>query len=83
MSQGLNIQVKQKSQWPRLRRQVIEKHRDRTDRDKNRIVVRDGFLPQREITTGAGQLAVRQPRVRDSSDSADQRVAFTPRSFRP
>ena len=59
--------------------EFIEKHRDRTDDDGNRLVVRNGHLPQREITTGAGQLAVRQPRVRDSSDSADQRVSFTPK----
>ena len=34
--------------------EFIEKHRDRTDDDGNRLVVRNGYLPQREITTGPG-----------------------------
>lgn len=29
------------------------------------LVVRNGFMPSREIVTGVGPLAVRQPRVRD------------------
>ncbi len=43
----------------------VECHRDVVDGDGHRQVVRNGHLPEREVTTGAGPIAVRQPRVRD------------------
>jgi putative transposase len=42
-----------------------------------RLVVRNGSLPQREILTGVGPVAVSQPRVRDKRPPAD-REFFTP-----
>lgn len=35
------------------------------DEQGRRQVVRNGYLPEREITTGVGQVKVKQPRVRD------------------
>jgi len=35
------------------------------DGDGRQLVVRNGYLPERKITTGVGQVAVTQPRVRD------------------
>jgi transposase-like protein len=57
--------------------EFIAAHSQKTDEAGRRLVVRNGSLPEREILTGAGKLAVRQPRVRDKSPEPD-RVQFTP-----
>jgi len=48
-------------------------------------VVRHGHLPEREIMTGIGRVAVRQPRVRDrEAGAADAgRIGFTPAILPP
>ena len=48
--------------------------------DGCRRVVRHGHLPERQIMTGIGPVAVRQPRVRDREAGADDpaRIRFTP-----
>ena len=61
----------------------IAGHAQRTDEHGRRRVVRNGSLPEREILTGAGKLAVRQPRVRDRSPEVDDRVKFTPSVLPP
>ena len=43
----------------------IEAHRDEVDEDGHRLVVRNGYHAEREVTTAAGAVAVRQPRVND------------------
>ncbi len=43
----------------------VEAHRHLTDDLGRRRVVRHGYLPEREIQTGIGPVAVRCPRVRD------------------
>jgi putative transposase len=48
--------------------EFIERHRDLVDDDGHRLVVRNGYLPRREILTSAGPLAIRQPRVRDKRE---------------
>jgi putative transposase len=40
-------------------------------------LVRHGHLPKREIMTGIGPVAVRQPRVRDREPSAGERIRFS------
>jgi transposase-like protein len=55
----------------------IQEHSDRRDEHGNRLVVRNGHLPSREILTGAGALKVQQPRVRDNSSETEQRVSFS------
>ncbi len=37
------------------------------DTEGRRVVVRNGYLPERELVSGVGSLAVKQPRVRDRS----------------
>jgi len=52
--------------------------------DKARFV-RNGYLPEREIQTGIGNVAVQMPRVRDRSDNADEvlfRSAIVPAYLR-
>jgi hypothetical protein len=39
------------------------------DLSGKRVVVRNGYMPERDVTTGIGPLRVKQPRVRDRSDS--------------
>jgi putative transposase len=42
----------------------IEFNKDRRDENGQRLVVRNGHLPEREIVSGIGPIKVRQPRVR-------------------
>ena len=42
----------------------IQFHKDRLDENGQRLVVRNGHLPEREVVSGAGPIPVRQPRVR-------------------
>jgi Transposase, Mutator family len=53
--------------------------------DGCRRVVRHGHLPERQILTGVGPVAVRQPRVRDREAGADDsaRIRFTPAILPP
>lgn len=55
----------------------LERHADRRDDQGRRLVVRNGRKPARQITTGAGQLEVQQPRVRDNSPEKESRVQFS------
>jgi transposase-like protein len=43
----------------------IEAHRDVVDQHGNRLVVRNGHHAERDVTTAAGAVKVRQPRVND------------------
>jgi putative transposase len=47
--------------------------------------VRHGHLPEREVLTGIGSVAVRQPRVRDRAAAAGDpgRIRFTPAILPP
>jgi putative transposase len=44
--------------------EYIQTHGDRRDENGQRLVVRNGHLPEREVETGVGPVRVRQPRVR-------------------
>ena len=57
--------------------EFVLQHSDRRDEHGNRLVVRNGYLPAREILTGAGGLEVQQPRVRDNSPEKEGRVSFS------
>ena len=59
--------------------EFIERHATLRDDYGNRQIVRNGYLPQREILTGAGPLPVEQPRVRDKRKAivADERITFS------
>ena len=58
-------------------RTFLESYATKVDDQGRRLVVRNGALPAREILTGAGPLAVAQPRVRDKSASPAERVRFS------
>ena len=63
----------------------LEKHADLETEDGHQRVVRHGHLPEREVMTGIGPLAVRQPRVRDREAAADDpgRIRFAPSILPP
>ena len=48
----------------------------RDDADRRRIV-RNGYLPERKILTGIGEVAVNVPRTRDRLHSAEDNIVFT------
>ena len=60
--------------------EFLAKHADLKTDDGRVRVVRHGHLPEREVMTGIGPVAVRQPRVRDRGVAADDagRIRFTP-----
>ena len=61
----------------------LEHHSERRDGEGRRAVVRNGYLPQREVLTGIGPVTVRVPKVRDRSEaSACFRSGLVPRYVR-
>jgi putative transposase len=59
--------------------EFLAQHADLRADDGRQRVVRHGHLPEREIMTGIGAVAVRQPRVRDRKPGRDgARIRFTP-----
>ena len=64
--------------------EYLTQHREQLDQDGNRQVVRNGYLPQREIQTGVGPVAVRQPRVKDKRLAENgQRMRFSSKILPP
>ena len=63
----------------------LAKHEDLKTEDGHRRVVRHGHLPEREVLTGIGPVAVRQPRVRDRKAAAGDpgRIHFSPTILTP
>jgi putative transposase len=62
--------------------QWIEAHRHLEDARGHRQVVRNGYLPEREIITGLGSLKVRQPRVHDRR-TGEEREVFSSKILPP
>jgi len=58
--------------------EFLAAHAHLATEDGRRRVVRHGHLPEREIMTGIGPVAVRQPRVRDRAPGEGERVRFSP-----
>jgi len=52
-------------------------HADKLTTDGHRRLVRHGYLPEREIMTGIGPVAVRCPRVRDRAADGGERIRFS------
>ena len=45
--------------------EFLSRHQEKTDENGKRIVVRNGYMPERELVTGIGPIGIRQPRVDD------------------
>jgi putative transposase len=63
----------------------LAKHADLKTEGGRQRIVRHGHLPEREIMTGIGPVAVRQPRMRDRDAAAGDpaRIRFTPAILPP
>jgi transposase-like protein len=63
----------------------LAKHAVLKTEDGCQRIVRHGHLPEREVMTGIGAVAVRQPRVRDRAAAAadPDRIRFTPAILPP
>ena len=61
----------------------LAKHTGLKTEDGHRRVVRHGHLPEREIMTGIGPVAIRQPRIRDRQIAGGERVRFSPTILPP
>jgi len=60
----------------------IDMFKECKDEHGRRMVVRHGFLPERDLLTGIGPLSVKQPRVRDKRDGKAFTSAILPRYMR-
>jgi transposase-like protein len=56
---------------------LLERYADEVTNDGRRRLVRHGHLPEREIVTGIGPVAVRCPRVRDRVGEGSERIRFS------
>ena len=55
----------------------LSTHTDKLTDDGRRRLVRHGHLPEREIVTGIGAVAVRCPRVRDRAGEGGEHIRFS------
>jgi hypothetical protein len=46
-------------------KEFVEKHKDKIGGDGRRLVVRNGYMDERKITTGIGPVGIKQPRIDD------------------
>lgn len=58
----------------------LAEYRDRRDEQGRQVVVRNGYLPERTITTGVGEVEIQVPKVRDRSGSG---IKFTSQLLPP
>ena len=61
----------------------LERYADLKTKAGHQRVVRHGHLPEREIMTGIGSVAVRQPRVRDREAVGGERIGVSPTILPP
>src|SRR5881397_1156622 len=55
----------------------LHRHADLKTEDGRQRLVRHGHLPEREIMTGIGPVAVRAARIRDRVGTGEERIAFS------
>jgi putative transposase len=55
----------------------LDAHSSKVDESGRRLVVRNGYMPSRELVTGAGSLEIQQPRIRDKSPDSESKVKFS------
>ena len=63
--------------------EFLAKHSDLKTATGQQRVVRHGHLPEREIMTGIGPIAIRQPRVRDREAAQGERIRYSPSILPP
>ena len=64
--------------------EYLAEHGWQLDQDGHRLVVRNGYLPKRQIQTGIGHVSVHQPRINDKRvDANGQRQRFSSKILPP
>jgi transposase-like protein len=64
--------------------EYLGRHADQRDEHGRRLVVRNGYLPARDLQTGVGLVEVRQPRVHDQRrDAQGEPLRFTSKILPP
>lgn len=67
LAQALELEVEE----------FIKKYRQLKDEAGHQRLVRNGYLPERNIQSGIGPVAVKAPRVRDRHDKPSERIRFS------
>ncbi|WP_211259940.1 transposase, partial [Waddlia chondrophila] len=62
--------------------EYLESMSSRTNSEGRKQFVRNGYLPEREVQTGIGPIAVKQPRVRDKNGFTKYSSAILPKYLR-
>jgi len=62
--------------------EFISQHRELKDERERQRVVRNGYQPERTLQTGIGEVAVKQPRVRDRQGTIKFSSSILPRYLR-
>ncbi|MBU0992198.1 MAG: transposase [Proteobacteria bacterium] len=57
--------------------QFLSQYADLTDESGRKRIVRNGYLPERELQTGIGPVSVKAPRVRDRDKKVSKRISFS------
>lgn len=55
----------------------LQNYRPLTDHQGLQRIVRNGYLPEREVQTGIGPVPVKVPRIRDREPRASERISFS------
>jgi putative transposase len=56
---------------------VLNQHKELKDQRGHQRVVRNGYMPERQIQTGIGPVSVEAPRIRDRSPHLLDRISFS------
>ena len=56
---------------------VLNQYKDLKDQRGYQRVVRNGYMPERQIQTGIGPVSVEAPRIRDRSEQPSERISFS------
>ena len=63
--------------------EFMKRYESLRDEDGHHSIVRNGYLPEREIQTGIGQIPVKVSRVRDKRKEGEARIHFTSQILPP
>ena len=62
--------------------EYIEQAKNIKDEKGHRAVIRNGYLPEREIQTGIGKIPINKPRIKDKRANEEFTSAILPRYMR-
>jgi len=63
--------------------EFLKNYESLRDEQGRHLIVRNGYLPERNIQTGLGSIPVKVPRVRDKRKKTDAKIYFTSQILPP